>query len=102
MHSLDVDTDGDAEGDGAYGSLGNAHVVSLVNKRRRFNKDMNDQTLWETTWTLQYKPVPNLITRAGIPLRQVRQKYVSMDGDGVSRQPINVGRGNDLPLLGKF
>ncbi|MCY3956173.1 MAG: porin [Nitrospira sp.] len=23
-----------------------------------------DQTLWETTWTLQYKPVPNLITRA--------------------------------------
>ena len=24
----------------------------------------NDQTLWETTWTLQYKPVPNLITRA--------------------------------------
>ena len=21
------------------------------------------QTLWETTWTLQYKPVPNLITR---------------------------------------
>ena len=24
----------------------------------------NDQTLWETTWTLQYKPTPNLITRA--------------------------------------
>ena len=23
-----------------------------------------DQTLWETTWTVQYKPVPNLITRA--------------------------------------
>ena len=21
------------------------------------------QTLWETTWTLQYKPVPSLITR---------------------------------------
>ncbi len=26
--------------------------------------DPNPQTLWETTWTLQYKPVPNLITRA--------------------------------------
>ena len=25
---------------------------------------MANQTLWETTWTLQYKPVPNLITRA--------------------------------------
>ena len=25
---------------------------------------MADQTLWETTWTVQYKPVPNLITRA--------------------------------------
>ena len=25
---------------------------------------MAAQTLWETTWTVQYKPVPNLITRA--------------------------------------
>ena len=36
-------------------SIGNAHVCS---------GEPNDQTLWETTWTLQYKPVPNLITRA--------------------------------------
>lgn len=30
----------------------------------RYGDAMASQTLWETTWTLQYKPVPNLITRA--------------------------------------
>ena len=37
-------------------SIGNAHVCAAG--------VVPDQTLWETTWTLQYKPVPNLITRA--------------------------------------
>ena len=42
--------------------IGYAHVcpdwVSDAKAAGTFN-----QTLWETTWTLQYKPVPNLITR---------------------------------------
>jgi len=41
---------------GSQGSAGNALVCSDV--------DITNQTLWETTWTVQYKPVPNLITRA--------------------------------------
>ena len=43
-------------------ALGNAHLCPGCVRRKEagtFN-----QTLWETTWTLQYKPVPNLITRA--------------------------------------
>ena len=40
---------------GEEGTLGNALVCS---------GGAAPQTLWETTWTLQYKPVPNLITRA--------------------------------------
>ncbi len=40
---------------GVRGKLGNALVCP---------GDAEPQTLWETTWTLQYKPVPNLITRA--------------------------------------
>lgn len=40
---------------GTAGTLGNALVC---------NGPAVPQTLWETTWTLQYKPTPNLITRA--------------------------------------
>ena len=38
-------------------ALGNALVCAS-------GTEIDQQTLWETTWTLQYKPVPNLITRA--------------------------------------
>lgn len=41
---------------GKVDTLGNAQVCS--------DGAANDQTLWETTWTLQYKPTSNLITRA--------------------------------------
>lgn len=41
---------------GAPGVAGNALVCP--------DGAIADQTLWETTWTVQYKPVPNLITRA--------------------------------------
>lgn len=41
---------------GDEGSAGNALVCP--------DGAIADQTLWETTWTVQYKPVPNLITRA--------------------------------------
>ena len=58
----DVSPD-DPDNPGNYGELGNAHLcpgwVSDAKKSGTFN-----QTLWETTWTLQYKPTPNLITRA--------------------------------------
>lgn len=42
-----------------------------------------DQTLWETTWTLQYKPVPNLITRAEFRYDK-SDRLTFTDGDGVS------------------
>ena len=42
-----------------------------------------NQTLWETTWTLQYKPVPNLITRAEFRYDKSDRNTFS-DGDGVS------------------
>ncbi len=76
-HGTDVDTDGDGEGDGAYGALGNAHLCphETIN--------MNDQTLWETTWTLQYKPVPNLITRLEFRYDK-SDRETFRDGDGVS------------------
>lgn len=41
---------------GTQGDAGNALVCP--------DGAMAAQTLWETTWTVQYKPVPNLITRA--------------------------------------
>ena len=40
------------------------------------------QTLWETTWTLQYKPVPNLITRAEFRYDK-SDKLAFQDGSGV-------------------
>ena len=43
--------------DDGNSTLGNAHVCPDW-------PSAEGQTLWETTWTLQYKPVPNLITRA--------------------------------------
>ncbi len=53
----DVSPD-DPDNPGNYGELGNAHLCPDLSIRGE------GQTLWETTWTLQYKPVPNLITRA--------------------------------------
>ena len=53
----DVSPD-DPDNPGNYGELGNAHLCPDWPTRSE------GQTLWETTWTLQYKPVPNLITRA--------------------------------------
>lgn len=40
---------------GAVGAAGNAMVCAAGSTAA--------QTLWETTWTLQYKPVPSMITR---------------------------------------
>ena len=51
-------TDVSPDDGGNYGALGNAHLCPDLSIRNE------GQTLWETTWTLQYKPVPNLITRA--------------------------------------
>ncbi len=65
-----------------YGALGNAHLcpdwVSAAQDAGTFN-----QTLWETTWTLQYKPTPNLITRAEFRYDKSDRETFS-DGDGVS------------------
>ena len=55
-------------------TIGNAQVCS---------GEPNDQTLWETTWTLQYKPVPNLITRAEFRYDKSDRNTFD-DGDGVS------------------
>ena len=55
--------------------LGNAQVCPL--------RAANDQTLWETTWTLQYKPTPNLITRAEFRYDKSDRNTFD-DGDGVS------------------
>ena len=67
---------------GDYGALGNAHLcpgwVAAAQDAGTFN-----QTLWETTWTLQYKPVPNLITRAEFRYDKSDRNTFS-DGDGVS------------------
>ncbi len=74
------DTSMDDGGD--YGDLGNAHLcpdwVSDAKKAGNFN-----QTLWETTWTLQYKPTPNLITRAEFRYDK-SDRDTFRDGDGVS------------------
>ena len=56
-------------------TIGNAHVCPAG--------AANDQTLWETTWTLQYKPVPNLITRAEFRYDK-SDRATFQDGDGVS------------------
>jgi hypothetical protein len=70
------------ESSGNYGDLGNAHLcphwVSGAQAAGTFN-----QTLWETTWTLQYKPTPNLITRAEFRYDKSDRETFS-DGDGVS------------------
>ena len=58
-----------------YGALGNAHLCPAG--------AANDQTLWETTWTLQYKPVPNLITRMEFRYDKSDRETFT-DGDGVS------------------
>ncbi len=67
---------------GDYGALGNAHLcpgwVSGAQDAGTFN-----QTLWEMTWTLQYKPVPNLITRAEFRYDRSDRNTFS-DGDGVT------------------
>ena len=42
----------------------------------------NAQTLWETTWTVQYKPVPNLITRAEFRYDK-SDRLTFQDGAGV-------------------
>ena len=60
-----------------YGALGNAHLCPDLSIRGE------GQTLWETTWTLQYKPVPNLITRAEFRYDKSDRETFS-DGDGVS------------------
>jgi hypothetical protein len=49
---------------GNYGELGNAHLCPNSSISGDGSIRGEGQTLWETTWTLQYKPVPNLITRA--------------------------------------
>ncbi len=56
-------------------TIGNAHVCPAGAAA--------DQTLWETTWTLQYKPVPNLITRMEFRYDESDRNTFS-DGDGVS------------------
>ncbi len=77
----DVSPD-DPDNPGNYGELGNAHLcpgwVSDAKEAGTFN-----QTLWETTWTLQYKPTPNLITRAEFRYDKSDRETFS-DGDGVS------------------
>ena len=59
-----------------YGALGNAHLCPDW-------PNEEGQTLWETTWTLQYKPVPNLITRAEFRYDESDRATFS-DGDGVT------------------
>ena len=44
--------------------------------------DSVPQTLWETTWTVQYKPVPNLITRAEFRYDK-SDRLTFQDGAGV-------------------
>lgn len=61
---------------GEAGMYGNAHVCPDWPSEE-------GQTLWETTWTLQYKPVPNLITRAEFRYDKSDRNTFD-DGDGVS------------------
>ncbi len=67
----------DLDSDGRNPGLGNAQVCPVE------AENMTDQTLWETTWTLQYKPVPNLITRLEFRYDKSDRETFS-DGDGVS------------------
>ena len=60
---------------GSQGSAGNALVCP--------DGAMAAQTLWETTWTVQYKPVPNLITRAEFRYDK-SDRLTFQDGAGVS------------------
>ena len=48
----------------------------------RYGDAMAAQTLWETTWTVQYKPVPNLITRAEFRYDK-SDRLTFQDGAGV-------------------
>ena len=59
---------------GAPGVAGNALVCP--------DGAIADQTLWETTWTVQYKPVPNLITRAEFRYDK-SDRLTFQDGAGV-------------------
>jgi hypothetical protein len=49
-------------GFGTGGSVFNQAGLGLLSNGQATQAPIA-QTLWETTWTLQYKPVPNLITR---------------------------------------
>ena len=68
-------SDASEDDGGNYGALGNAHLCPAG--------AATDQTLWETTWTLQYKPVPNLITRLEFRYDE-SDRPTFTDGDGVS------------------
>ncbi len=59
---------------GTPGDAGNALVCP--------DGAMAAQTLWETTWTVQYKPVPNLITRAEFRYDK-SDRLTFQDGAGV-------------------
>ena len=63
-------------------SIGNAHVCPAWVSDAQGDGTFN-QTLWETTWTLQYKPVPNLITRAEFRYDKSNRNTFD-DGNGVS------------------
>ena len=75
-------SDSSRDDGGDYGSLGNAHLCPDWVKAAQGAGTFN-QTLWETTWTLQYKPVPNLITRAEFRYDQ-SDRDTFRDGTGVS------------------
>ncbi len=63
---------------GSMGEAGNA----LVCPDWPAGEKLNGQTLWETTWTLQYKPTPNFITRAEFRYDKSNRNSFE-DGSGV-------------------
>ncbi len=67
---------------GSVGEAGNALVCP--------DGAMADQTLWETTWTLQYKPAPNFITRAELRYDK-SDRDTFEDGSGLGNSQTTLG-----------
>jgi len=72
-------------------SCGNAIGNTAGNAQVCFAGSNAAQTLWETTWTLQYKPVPSLITRVEFRHDKSNNNTFQEGVNGVNNQSTLAG-----------
>ena len=74
-------------------------VLYPIGRFFNFNTGIGQpQTLWETTWTLQYKPAPSLMTRFEYRYDH-SNKAVFLDNDTPKTNQQTLGILSSLPVL---